>query len=149
MFKKILAPVDRTALTPRELETAVNLAERFDAQLVVLRVLDKTASLEPGESEVDLNVIELETKELLAEALAQLAPGTPPDNVKAEVRTGAVVSTILDAAKDWEVDLIVVGSHGRHRPFEWWTGSTAEQVVNKATSSVLVVKPEGFPFLTE
>ncbi len=149
MFKRILAPVDRTALTPRELETAVTLAERLDAQLVVLRVLTQSASLDPDASEVDLNVIELETRELLAEALAQLAPGTPPDRVKAEVRSGSVVPVILEAAKDWQSDLVVVGSHGRHRPMEWLTGSTAEQLVAKATASVLVVKPEGFPFLTE
>ena len=149
MFKRILAPVDRTALTPRELETAVTLAERFDAQLVVLRVLQRSASLEPDEAEVDLNVIDLETKELLAEALAQLAPGTSPDHVRAEVRAGGVVDTILAAAEEWHSDLIVVGSRGRHRPLEWWTGSTSEQIVAKSTASVLVVKADGFPFLTE
>jgi len=149
MFKKILAPVDRTALTAREIETAVGLAERFSAQLVVLRVLPQPASLEPGDAEVDLDVIDLETKELLAESVAQLTPGTAPDRVVAEVRSGPVVDTILVAARDWQADLIVVGSHGRHRPFEWWTGSTAEQIVARAPTSVLVVKPEGFPFLTE
>ncbi|MEO0600703.1 MAG: universal stress protein, partial [Myxococcota bacterium] len=129
--------------------TAVTLAERLDAQLIVLRVLTKGASLEPGDAEIDLNVIELETKELLAEALAQLTPGTPPDRVQAEVRAGQVVPVILEAANDWQADLVVVGSHGRHRPLEWWTGSTAEQLVAKLPGSVLVVKPEGFPFLTE
>lgn len=149
MFKTILAPVDRSALTARELQTAVSLATTLDARLVVLRVLTEAASLEPGEAEVDLDVIERETRELLAEALAQLAPGMTPDIVDAEVRSGPVVATILETARERQADLVVVGSHGRHRAFDWLTGSTAEQIVARCPASVLVVRPEGFPFLTE
>lgn len=149
MFKTILAPVDRSALTARELDTAVSLAERFDAQLIVLRVMPDAASLKAGEAEVDLDVIDRETRTLLAEALSQLGGRVSPEHVKAEVRSGPVVGTILEAAGEWQADLVVVGSHGRSGPIEWFTGSTAEQVVARCPSSVLVVKPEGFPFLKE
>ena len=149
MFKKILVPVDRSALAPTELKTALAMAGRFEAQVTVLRILPEAASLKAGETEVDLNVVEHETKELLAEALAQLDVGMSAEHVHAEVRSGPVVSTILGAAEEGHTDLIVVGSHGRHRAIEWLTGSTAEQLVAKAAASVLVIKPAGFPFLRE
>ncbi len=149
MFKKIVAPVDRTALAPKELKTALSLGVRFDAEVIVLRVMPEAASLQAGESETDLDVIERETQELLAEALAQVEPGTRPSKIQAEVRAGPVLEVILQAAEDHMADLIVVGSHGRHRPIDWLRGSTAEQLVNRASPSVLVVKPDGFPFLTE
>ena len=149
MFKKILVPVDRSALGPRELKTALALADRFEAEVTVLRVFPDAASLEAGDTEVDLNVMEQETRVLLAEALAQLERGEEAHRVQAEIRSGPVVATIVEAATEGMVDLIVVGSHGRHRPIEWFTGSTAEQLVAKASCSVMVIKPEGFPFLRE
>lgn len=149
MFQKILVPVDRSALAPVELKTALTLASKFGANLVVLRVVEEGASLEGGETDVDLNIFERETKQLLAETLAQVDPGTRPPEVMAEVRAGPVLDTILLAAADHMSDLIVVGSHGRRRAIDWLRGSTAEQLVNRASPSVLVIKPEGYPFLTE
>ncbi|MBX2803245.1 MAG: universal stress protein [Myxococcales bacterium] len=149
MFKRIVVPVDRSALVARELRTALALAERFDASVTLLRVVPEGASLEPDQTQTDLNVLEQETRVLLAEALGQLSTGDHADRIRAEVRAGPVVSTILDTATEQMADLIVVGSHGRHRPIEWLTGSTAEQLVARASQSVLVIKPEGFPFLTE
>lgn len=148
MFKKILVPVDRTALAPTELKTALSLGAHFGADVVVLRVFGGAASLEADETDVDLNILEAETKRLLAETLAQVG-GDQPSNVEAEVRAGPVLDTIILAAEDHMADLIVVGSHGRNRPIDWLRGSTAEQLVNRASPSVLVVKPEGYPFLTE
>lgn len=148
MFKKILVPVDRSALTPTELKTALTLADQFGASVVVLRVVSEAASLEAGETDIDLNIFEAETRELLAEATGQLTSATTVA-IRAEVRAGPVLDTILLAAEDHMADLIVVGSHGRRRPIDWLRGSTAEQLVNRASPSVLVVKPDGFPFLTE
>ena len=147
MFRNILVPVDRTALAAKELRTAITLGQQFDAQVIVLRVVPDAASLEAGETETDLNVLERETQELFAEALAEV--DGPASHVRAEVRAGPVLETILLAADEHMSDLIVVGSHGRRRPIDWLRGSTAEQLVNRASPSVLVVKPAGYPFLTE
>ena len=149
MFKKILVPVDRTALAAKELKTALTLGQQFDAEVVVLRVVPEGASLEAGEAEIDLNVLESETRQLLAEAVSQLEVGATADRIKAEVRAGPTFDTILRAAEDHMSDLIVVGSHGRRRAIDWLAGSTAERLVNRASPSVLVIKPEGYPFLTE
>ena len=56
---------------------------------------------------------------------------------------GEAASEIVRVAKDREVDLIVVSSHGRTGLGRILFGSTAEAVVRHASCPVLVVKPTG------
>jgi nucleotide-binding universal stress UspA family protein len=55
--------------------------------------------------------------------------------VEAEIRTG-----ILDAATEWQADLIVLGSHGRRGLSRFMLGSVAESVARHAPCSVLIVR---------
>jgi len=151
MFNRILVPVDRSDLTPRALESALSIADRFGSEVVLLRIQREAASLEHGAAEADLDAIEQETKRLIATGLSRLRAEhtVTVAQVTGQVRSGPVVTVITEAAEELMVDLIVMGTHGRHRLTEMFTGSTAEQVVNQTAASVLVVKPEGFPFLRE
>jgi nucleotide-binding universal stress UspA family protein len=56
------------------------------------------------------------------------------------VREGDPRAEIVDEAKDWRADLIVVGSHGRTGIARWLLGSVAAQVVRHASCSVEVVR---------
>jgi nucleotide-binding universal stress UspA family protein len=56
------------------------------------------------------------------------------------VRDGDPRSVIVDEAKDWSADLIVVGSHGRTGIKRWLLGSVAQSVVSHAPCSVEVVR---------
>jgi nucleotide-binding universal stress UspA family protein len=64
-----------------------------------------------------------------------------------EVRTGATFLEIIDYAKTQEIDLIVIGTHGRSGLMHVLMGSVAERVVQKAPCPVLTVKPEGHQFV--
>lgn len=79
-------------------------------------------------------------KTLVNERVAVLtgAFGTP--NVMAEVREGYITDTILEAAKEWPANLIVVGSHGRTGITRLLLGSVSEAVVSQAPCSVEIVK---------
>lgn len=147
LFKRIVVPVDQSQLVSRELHAALAVAQSSDAEIYVLRINPTPANLD--EAELDLNIIEDETRHLLAEILREVGSGLPLERIHPEIRSGPVVGTIIEAAEELQADLIVVGSHGRHRFLEMLTGNTAEQLVNKTSASVLVVKPEGFPFLSE
>jgi len=151
MFKRILVPVDNSELTHKAVEAALSLADRFGSEVVLLHIRKKAASLEHGEAEADLDDIEAQTKRLIAKGLAGLRNEhtVTVDQVRGEVRAGPVVQIIGEAAEELQSDVIVMGTHGRHRVSELFTGSTAEQVVAKTSASVLVVKPEGFPFLRD
>jgi nucleotide-binding universal stress UspA family protein len=151
VFDRILVPVDKSEITMKALEAALSLADRFGAEVHLLHILDQAASLEHGEADADLDAIEKETKRLIAAGLSRLRNdhSVAVEQVKGEVRAGPVVQVISEAATELMVDVIVMGTHGRHRVTDMFTGSTAEQVVAKTSASVLVVKPDGFPFLRE
>jgi nucleotide-binding universal stress UspA family protein len=60
--------------------------------------------------------------------------------VDTAVRQGDPRSAIVDEAKEWSADLIVVGSHGRTGIERWLLGSVAQSVVSHAPCSVEVVR---------
>ncbi|HIA54687.1 MAG TPA: universal stress protein [Candidatus Melainabacteria bacterium] len=79
-------------------------------------------------------------KTLVNEKVKQLTEAFGRQSVLAEVREGYVTDTILEAAKEWPADLIVVGSHGRTGITRLLLGSVSEAVVSQAPCSVEIVK---------
>ena len=94
---------------------------------------DAGGSLERARQEVINRYEELTTR--VAERLRE-------KDLKAEaiVRDGDPRSVIVDEAKDWSADLIVVGSHGRTGLARLLLGSVAQSVASHAPCSVWVVR---------
>lgn len=76
------------------------------------------------------------------EAVTQAQGATAP-HVTVERHGGAAATTILDKARELNVDLIAVGSHGATGAERFLLGSVAESVLRHAACSVLVVKRRG------
>jgi nucleotide-binding universal stress UspA family protein len=57
------------------------------------------------------------------------------------VRSGDPASEIISAARDWQADLLVMGTHGRHGPLRLLLGSVAETVLRHAPCATLVIPP--------
>ncbi|MER2606613.1 MAG: universal stress protein [Siculibacillus sp.] len=140
MFKKIVVPVD-----PSEIDfaaPAVNAAANLAAQsggevrlIAVLPVMNGYVSeLLPADYEVAL---EKET-ESRVRGLATKA-GVPDDKLSVMMRTGSVYHEVIDEAKAWSADAIVVCSH---RPVmsTYLLGSNAAKIVRHAPCSVLVLR---------
>lgn len=133
-IRRILFTTDFSEPAQAALPTAVNLAARHGAELHFLHVVDSSAEMEnvptpfPGE---------IEALEVLEQG------GGPVDGalVKHHVTSGRASGlAILEFARDLDVDLIVIGSHGR-RGFQLWNmGSVAEEVLRFARRPVLVVR---------
>jgi nucleotide-binding universal stress UspA family protein len=149
MFQRILVPVDRSDLAALAVKSAFVIADRFGSEVILLQIQKDAARLEHGDVDADLDLIEHDTKRLIASGLSHLRAdhAVTTDRIRAEVRSGPLVETIVGTAAELMVDVIVMGTHGRHGVTEMFTGSTSEQVVAKTPASVLVIKPEGFPFL--
>ena len=79
-------------------------------------------------------------KTLVNQKVKKLTEAFGRQFVLAEVREGYVTDTILEAAKEWPADLIVVGSHGRTGITRLLLGSVSEAVVSQAPCSVEIVK---------
>ena len=150
-FNKILVPLDDGELSDRALDIAIEMAHRFDTDLVVVSVRRDPVSLDEKQVTADLEDVETEARIMKARirehvgGIAPLAEG----RISVEVRVGNVVRAIVDAAEENHIDLIVMGTHGRVGLADHLVGSTTERVQARVTASVLAVRPLGFPYLRD
>lgn len=78
----------------------------------------------------------------LKEALSHLANEVQASSltVTTETRLGTVAGGLIETAKEWEADLVAVGSHGYSSIDRWLLGSVSEGVLQRSPCSVLVVR---------
>jgi universal stress protein A len=141
-FKKILAPVDFSPASDNGFQYALRCAEEFGAELTLLHVVEPLASTRfaaiPGAiafPEIDFAAAEGK--------LCQLAAAGQPEHGPRphwEVRSGVPSHEIVEAAREADVDLIVIATHGYTGWKHFCIGSTAERVVRAAPCPVLVVR---------
>jgi nucleotide-binding universal stress UspA family protein len=74
-----------------------------------------------------------------AALIRQLLPGVNLD-LTTEISIGSPPQVIVETAKDWNADLIVIGSHGRGFWKRLMLGSVSDAVVHHAPCSVLVIR---------
>lgn len=124
------------------LEHALTLAERFGSHLHLPHVSPKRRSNTLEELAHNEAALTTDYTALAEKAKRRLREGhtLPPERLHAEVRRGDVLVSILSAANESDVDLIVMGTHGRHGLIDAILGSTTEQVVARARQSVWVVR---------
>jgi universal stress protein F len=143
-IRKILVGLDSSPRAPHVLETAVALAQRYSAKLILCNSvgipLDFPADA-LGLSPTSLPGIMEEAARRDLEARAKALPPDLPHKV--DIQIGTPWQVICNLAKDEDVDLIVIGSHG-YSGLDRVIGTTAARVVNHADRSVMVVraKPE-------
>ena len=149
---KILVPTDFSDFSKPAVEYACAIAARFGSELHLLHVVPDPAMLVPEAAAFSVESMQAQAQSMAKDAAAQLEklPGDGWDNGKAiirEVRVGTAFLEIIEYAKDQDVDLIVIGTHGRSALMHILMGSVAERVVRKSPCPVLTVKPEGHQFV--
>ena len=80
------------------------------------------------------------TKNLVEKMGESLREQFGDDNVTHAVLEGYIKDKIIEVAKEWNADLIVMGSHGRRGFTKFLLGSVSEAVVSHAPCSVEIVK---------
>ena len=73
--------------------------------------------------------------------------GSGPKTVPAVMTSGSPAFAIIDYAREHEIDLIIMGTHGRGTLGHFLMGSVAEHVVRTAPCPVLVVRPSEHEFV--
>jgi len=137
--KKILVAVDTSDEADQLLETAANLAKLNDAQLSVLHV---TTHVSAAYGQWVTYIPPINDNEVKAQILANLTDrvekaGLDPACIRIEF--DRPVDAIIRCAEQDSVDLIVIGSHGRHG-VQLLLGATANGVLHHATCDVLAVR---------
>lgn len=97
------------------------------------------ANYVPLAMEAQKGLIEAAEK-LISDATRELAQKFGADGVSGEVLKGYIKDRILETARDWEAELIVVGSHGRKGFTKFLLGSVSEAILSHAPCSVEIVK---------
>ncbi|MFC7137376.1 universal stress protein [Halobaculum litoreum] len=138
MYDDILVPTDGSPAADAAVDHALTLAREFGATVHALYVVDATAYsvLEAGTTVVR-DALEREG----AAAVARIAEAAEAANVPAveAVVDGTAYREILAYAADHDVDLIVMGTHGRRGLDRYLLGSVTERVVRAANRPVLTV----------
>ncbi len=143
---RILIARDFSDISDQALRHAVDLAQRFGATLHLLyaEVLHKdpfgAETAGSGEA-LDAQIRERLAQDADKTALAERYPGL--DIVVDVRRDVAAAPAILQYAQDEDIDLIVMGTHGRRGVRRLLLGSVAEEVIRRADRPVLTVREDG------
>ena len=140
MYKRILVPVDLadSELAKPAVDTAVALAKAAGGALRLLNVLPTTPVMLAEYVPADFDA---QQRKSAQDALAIVARecGLEPSQVSDVVRQGGIYHEVLEEAKAFNADLIVMSSH-RPAMRTYFLGSNAGHVVRYAQCSVLVVR---------
>jgi nucleotide-binding universal stress UspA family protein len=146
MFKVIMAPTEGSDIEGEAISTAVKLAQRFDADLHLVRALPVPLVAETP----DTPVLEITEQTRADDRLARLGK---LETLGAELRAlgqirvitalkdGRVNYTLRDYANKFNIDLIVMSSHSRGVMKRVTLGSVTDYLIRNTNIPVLVVKP--------
>ncbi len=138
-YRRILLAVDLTDECRRVAKRARALADSANATLHIVHVIEPLVLAYGGEVPMDLSAVQDQIEE---QAQAHLADFAANFNVAPACRHlvfGRPESEIHRLAETESMDLIVVGSHGRHG-LALLLGSTANGVLHGASCDVLAVR---------
>ncbi|WP_136602509.1 universal stress protein [Salinigranum halophilum] len=139
MYDAILVPTDGSAAGDRAVEHAVEFATAYDATVHALYVVDAAlySSLEAG---VDAVIDALESEgQAAVDAVADRCEAEGID-VETAVLVGTIHRSIRDYVTDHDIDLVVMGTHGRKGIERFLLGSVTERTVRTSPVPVLTVR---------
>lgn len=146
-LKKILVPTDFSEASNAAYKYALRFAQQFRAELHILHVLEPAISPElaglpgmPAFADVEL----ASTKRKLCVWADSI--GAMGVSANMALRNGLPSNEIVETAKDLDVDLIIIATHGYTSWKHFCLGSTAERVVRAAPCPVLVVREKEHQF---
>ncbi len=151
LFEKILFPTDFSELANTALDYAREFVDKYGSELHCLHVVDDAyqywsamgpESIPIGPPTDDLMELGRNRMNTFVE---EHLTGLSREPVKA-VTMGRPFAEIISYARAHDIDLIVMGTHGRGEIAHVLLGSTTEKVVRKAGCAVLTVRGSGLKF---
>jgi universal stress protein A len=139
-YKTILCPVDFDDNSLVALDKAIELANHFSSKVLLLHVLPLV-----------ITIGEIPPPRALYEDQEKAARAKLEDIAKAKLAAlehqsllyvGDIISSILEAQKKHQPDLVVIATHGRKGLTRLILGSVAEAILRKATCPVMTIREE-------
>lgn len=157
MFERILVPLDGSRLSAQALEYAVEIGKRFDAEIILARVISPSgvviapqlSGIETSSAATDLISQEVQVKEMDNAAHAKRYLMNWVQSLKAQgvkssylVTIGTPAKSIMDLVEAQWISLIVMMSHGKGWFKRALIGSVAEAVLHGSKVPVLIIQPK-------
>ena len=137
-FKKILVPLDGSKYSDKALLNACKIVDRFDSQLVLIYVVEKSIPVNLLDRKEYLKILRKFGKKTLEKANdVLLKKGI---TAKTLLKEGNIVSEIEKAAKNEKCDLIIVGNKGLGSVARFLLGSVSNKLAQHSPFSVLIIK---------
>jgi nucleotide-binding universal stress UspA family protein len=139
-MKNILVAHDGSKSSDKALRTAIEIAVQFGSSLTVLSVIPELylTELDDIDRRRIMEALTDETNKAMEKVRTSLSAKSI--DAKTIIRQGMAAEKILETAKKMKIDLLVVGSHGRHGAKKFLLGSVSTKVIDHALCPVLVVK---------
>lgn len=138
-MQKILMAHDGSAAADEALMQAARVAQKFGAALTIISVVPNLCFSEIG---VDCDTVNRLYRAEVEGIMNRIQAMTKEEGIKAEtlILEGNPSDVIVDHAKGMGIDLLVVGSTGKHSTGRTILGSVTSRIVANSPCSVLVVK---------
>jgi universal stress protein A len=148
-IKSILCPMDFSDASKNAYRYACEFAKSMGSKVILLNVIEPR----PIAADMTLNYVPLE-EDLAAAVREDFIPMVDKAkamgiDVSADVIIGIPAEVILQQTVDFDVSMLIMGSHGKTGLSRLLMGSVAEAVVRKAQVPVLIVKANEKEFIGE
>jgi nucleotide-binding universal stress UspA family protein len=141
MFKRILVPLDGSKTAESALPYARGLAEKLDAEVELLEVIDVAEiPAEVSDQTAFADNLRDHVNRRLNQYLAPIAESFSPMRAKCRVEQGSPATVIIGTAAADKETLIIMASHGRSGLQRWLLGSVAEKVLRGTANPLLLVR---------
>ncbi len=141
-WQRILAPTDRSDFSEKAVAYAHALAKQCGGELHVLRVVADAEQANPAYAltgVIDPSEPQDEYSRWLAELVGETGDVRRVESVRVDTH---IAEAIARYAMQYDIDLVVMATHGRTGLTHLLMGSVAEQVMRTAPCPVLTLRPE-------
>ena len=148
MYQRILVPVDGSTCAARGLSEAIALAGLTHGVIRLVHVIDEPfvaigADGAAGAAADLVAVARQGAERVLADATKVVeSAGLPVEGALLDTFDGRLCDLVVQAAREWPADLVVIGTHGRRGVGRLLLGSDAEQILRLSPVPVLLVRSE-------
>lgn len=140
MFRRMLVPLDGSKTAESALPYARALAERLDADVELLVVVDLGGISGSVSADEVAKLNDVQASRKPDEYLTKVAKTFPQARARFRVERGTAASIIIDEAAVDKDTLIIMASHGRSGIHRWLLGSVAEKVLRGTSNPLLLIR---------
>ncbi len=147
MFTRIMLATDGSKLSQKAVKSAIDLASKFNAELVAVKVIPRYVQtyFEGSFTVADIDVKSIEAQwaagaQVVLDKIATSATAKGVSVKTSVIKSDDISDGLVKAANKMKVDLIVMASHGRKGVKRLLLGSETQNVLTHSEVPVLVLR---------